>query len=351
MFKSIDPISYSPLHNSSIFKVHFDGHLCRVWQDENEVLSANVEAMNNEMRFYILSAKLAVEFSNGAKSDFYTAFIFSLDYFFSHYVDLKSIRIKALDDVLKQIPPQGFLFEHGELKISRIDFYQLSCAWHREKITSSVEQLSNSEKWTVTEDRKHPVRTTLQEGLCYRRYIPSIAKTLTFRTVDIERDLEKFYNWHNQPRVYDLWDLNKSKEDLKVYLTKGLQDPHQIPMIMEFDGEPAGYFEVYWAAEDRLAPYYDYQAYDRGFHFLIGEPQFLGSENTGQAVRSIMHFIFLDDPRSMRVVAEPRSDNKKVLKYVQLVPGWRFIKEFDFPHKRAALLMANREDFFGDGAL
>lgn len=35
-------------------------------------------------------------------------------------------------------------------------------------------------------------------------------------------------------------------------MEKGLKDPHQIPMLVEMDGEPLGYYEMYWVPEDRL---------------------------------------------------------------------------------------------------
>lgn len=218
------------------------------------------------------------------------------------------------------------------LTLHRNEFYQTPCAWLRAKNIAQTQ-------------------ANLKNGIHYRRYIPEIEKTLSFRQVEVEKDLKIFHQWQNQPRVYDLWDLNKPIEELREYLQKTLQDPHTIPMILSFDDEPVGYFEVYWAVDDRIAPYYDVQTYDRGFHFLIGNKKHLGSEKTGAAVRSVMHMIYLDEPLTQRIVAEPRSDNKMVLKYTQLVPGWKFIKEFDFPHKRAALLIAERADFFGGGAL
>ena len=193
---------------------------------------------------------------------------------------------------------------------------------------------------------QHQLRPFKKEGIYYQNYYPEIDKNLTLRSINIEADLDLFHEWHHQPRVAYLWDLNWPKEKLKEYLLKTQDDPHMISMILEFDQEPVGYFEAYWAKEDRIAPYYEVEDYDRGFHFLIGNKCYLGRQNTCAAVRSIMHFIFLDESRTNRIVVEPRSDNQKVLKYAQLVPGWRFIKEFDFPHKRAALLMADRDDFF-----
>jgi hypothetical protein len=97
-------------------------------------------------------------------------------------------------------------------------------------------------------------------------------------------------------------------------------------------------------ASDNRPPIYD--KFDRGFHFLIGERKFLGIKNTDAVLKSVVHYLFLDDPRTLKIMAEPRSDNKKVLQYVDYFPVWRRIKEFDFPHKRAVLLECTRERLF-----
>lgn len=46
--------------------------------------------------------------------------------------------------------------------------------------------------------------------------------------------------------------------------------------------------------------------------------------------------------RTQRVVAEPRADNAKMIGYMQS-QGYHRLKSSTFPHKRAALMMQNRE--------
>ncbi|MFA5584577.1 MAG: GNAT family N-acetyltransferase, partial [Bacteriovoracaceae bacterium] len=142
------------------------------------------------------------------------------------------------------------------------------------------------------------------------------------------------------------WELNQEKEELEKYIKDGLDKKHQIPMIVELDDTPVGYFEFYWVKEDRLGPYYDARPYDRGFHFLIGNKRFLGKANTDAITHSALHFIYLDDQRTDYVMAEPRYDNNKVLKYADETIGWDALKVFDFPHKRAVLLQNTRTRFF-----
>ncbi len=320
MTNSIRKIKFHPPQSKQSFTIHLDANFCTVESETNELVVASVEKSADRLLLKITSLE--------SQPNLHQMLHVALDFLFGQNADLRSATIYA----------------DQKIEISRAAFYQLPSPWH------FAQQQNKPETLIITNERQHPKRPILTAGTHYRRFVSSINKTISFRTVDIEKDLAIFHNWHNQPRVYDLWDLNKPIDELRTYLEKALADKHLIPMIAEADGAPIGYFEIYWAAEDRLAPYYDYEAYDRGFHFLIGERRFLGRDNTSAVVTSVMHMIFLDDERTKRIVVEPRADNKKVLLYAELVPGWKFIKEFDFPHKRAALLMAKRDDFFSAGA-
>lgn len=232
--------------------------------------------------------------------------------------------------------------DHQKITISRSEFFQFAPYW----IKSSEKDLYPV-IWTTTNNVSHPVRHNPEKGaLLYERYIYEINKTIVFRVIDPDKDLRVFSMWHNQARISAYWELEGEKEKHLEYIKKNLNDPHLLPALLEINGEPAGYFEFYWVKEDRLGPYYDSSDFDRGFHFLIGERKFLGLKNTDAVLKSVVHFLFLDDPRTLKVMAEPRSDNKKVLKYVDSFPVWRRVKEFDFPHKRAVLLECTRERLF-----
>lgn len=336
----VEKLSYQPAYDGVNYKVEFDGKLCRVESADHDTLVANVEKMDDTLR-------LAINPFEQHKNPSQLLAV-ALDYLLGHQPEIQKVTVGATSDLLNHPYLKQFQRENSELVLSRGQFYQWPQAWqHKDAVQSDS---VGSEIMITTDERPHPKRPQVQLGLQYKRYVPALGKTISFRTVDVEKDLDVFHHWHNQAYVYDLWDLNKPKDELKTYLEKGLKDPHQIPMMVEIDNEPVGYFEIYWIAEDRLGPYYDHKAYDRGFHFLIGNKNFLGRETTCAIVRSVMHMIYLDDYRTEQIAVEPRADNKKVIRYSLLVPGWRFVKEFDFPHKRAALLIADREAFFA-GAL
>ena len=58
-----------------------------------------------------------------------------------------------------------------------------------------------------------------------------------------------------------------------------------------------------------------------------------------------MHYLFLDDPRTMSVVGEPKYTNSSVLMY-DFMNGFGLEKFVDMPQKRSAFVRCSRERFF-----
>jgi len=218
----------------------------------------------------------------------------------------------------------------------RAGFFQIPDLWLRSQPASLFPELPAE---------GHPLRPPQPEGLVYARRDPAIGMAISFEAIAIERDLDLFHRWMNDGRVAFFWELARSKEDLRAYLERLQADPHAFGLIGAFDDEKAGYFEVYWGAEDRLGTHYDAHPFDRGWHGLIGNARFLGRARTAAWLRALTHLLFLDDVRTAKVVGEPNAAHRKLLRYADEL-AYRKVKEFDFPHKRAALMHCDRADFF-----
>jgi RimJ/RimL family protein N-acetyltransferase len=199
----------------------------------------------------------------------------------------------------------------------------------------------------MTAGRYHPRRPAKPKGTVYQRFIPWLEREIAFTVADAETDLAAFHRWMNDEQVNTIWEDAGSIGKHREILEERIADPHVLPLIGSFADIPFGYFEVYWAKENRLGPFYDADDYDRGWHVAIGEPDYRGKKWISAWLPSLMHFIFLDDPRTKRIVGEPRASHEQQIRNLDR-SGFAKVKHFDFPHKRALLVMLGRERFFGD---
>ncbi|MFV8755861.1 GNAT family N-acetyltransferase [Nannocystaceae bacterium ST9] len=198
---------------------------------------------------------------------------------------------------------------------------------------------------THTGSIEHPRRPSESTSRLYWRRCPAIDRTFTLRTFDRERDFDRFCAWMNDPVVAEFWEQAWPRERLREYIDQRLADPHVIPAIGSFDDRPFAYFEIYWAKEDRLGPHYAADDYDRGFHMAVGDAEFRHRGFGRQWFLSMAHFLFLDDPRTQRLVGEPRIDQARVRAW-STSTAWEEAGEIQFPHKRAVLMILTRERFF-----
>ena len=226
----------------------------------------------------------------------------------------------------------------GEYRCERGQFWQLPAPW----ITAASPY---PERMVISDGKRHPQRPPKPTGELYRRFDARLGSWISLRALDIDSDLERFNRWQNSPRVLAFWQEGGDLDQHRAYLQKLHDDPHALTLIGCFDDQPFAYFEAYWAKEDRIAPFYAVDDYDRGIHMLVGEDSHRGPHKVASWLAALTHFLFLDDPRTRRVVAEPRADNARMIDHMQNL-GYYREKEFDFPHKRAALMAIGRERFF-----
>lgn len=200
--------------------------------------------------------------------------------------------------------------------------------------------------YVMSGDKRHPTRPQKPVGEVYRRHMPRFRADFSLRTIDIEGDLATFNRWMNLDSVAAFWNERGDLDQHRAYLKTIEADPHTISFVGCFDDAPFAYFEMYWAKEDRVSPFYDVQDYDRGLHLLVGDPRHQGPGKVEAWFRALLHYMFLDDPRTQRLIGDPRIDHVRWIEYMQK-QGFVRLKEFDLPHKRSELIFIERETFFG----
>jgi hypothetical protein len=209
-------------------------------------------------------------------------------------------------------------------------------------------------QYVFTNNIRHPVRPKppRQGEVFYTRYVPSVGQYLSFRVascsskplrhrgpvsfpvstprnslmsaseslspsmaslnMDLKSDAEYLHKWMNDPRVSHFWGEAGDLSHQEEFLKNGLKSKNSFPVIGCWDGKPFGYFEIYWVKEDNLGKHVPIVSdWDRGFHCLVGEQEFRGAHRVKIWLSALVHYCWLADNRTERVMLEPRVDNAK----------------------------------------
>ena len=259
---------------------------------------------------------------------------------------LDCFQIELADgDLIRRLMEAGAIEQRGNRLIVRPEsFFQQPRSWLG-SVPSSYPEVS-----TLTNGAVHPQRPPKPAGRVYSRFIPWLNTQLGFHVADIEADLPHFHRWMNDPRVAAIWEDSGDLSYHRDFIAGRLADPRTLPLIGTFGGVPFGYFELYWAKEDRIGPHYEADGYDRGWHVAIGEDDFRGKAFVSAWLPSLMHYMFLADPRTRRIVGEPIHHHTQQIRNLDR-SGFAKVKHIQFPHKKALLVMLLRERFFMDRLL
>ena len=260
--------------------------------------------------------------------------------------ELSCFEIELADDALaRRLLSTGAIEQRADRLIVRPEtFFQQAKPWLG-GIPSAYPEVP-----VMTNGALHPQRSPKPLGRVYSRFIPWLNTQLGFHVADVEADLPHFHRWMNDPRVAAIWEDSGDLSYHRDFIAGRVADPRTLPLIGTFGGVPFGYFELYWAKEDRIGPHYDADGFDRGWHVAIGEDDFRGKAFVSAWLPSLMHYMFLADPRTRRIVGEPIHHHIKQIRNLDR-SGFAKVKHIQFPHKKALLVMLLRERFFMDRLL
>jgi RimJ/RimL family protein N-acetyltransferase len=171
--------------------------------------------------------------------------------------------------------------------------------------------------------------------------LPDPWRRAEWRRLDPDADLDVLYGWMHAPHVAPYWELNVPAAELAGYLRTASRDPHRDALLGVLDGEPASYWEAYWAEQDRLATFCPIEPYDQGVHLLIGPVGLTGRGLGRHLLAEVARWQFQREPRTRRLLAEPDARNGRSIRLFERC-GFRREAELVLPEKRAVLMVAHR---------
>ncbi len=163
-----------------------------------------------------------------------------------------------------------------------------------------------------------------------------------FRTIDPRADVDLLHTWLHAPHVRPWWDdVARPPADLVRYLETQTGAGHSEALLASLAGRPIGYFEVYWAARDPLAGFYDADEHDQGVHLLLGPADLQGRGLGAALLDAVAGWQLGRQPATRRVVAEPDARNTRAHRAFARA-GFSPRGLLDLPAKQALLMVRER---------
>ena len=184
---------------------------------------------------------------------------------------------------------------------------------------------------------KHKIK---RNGIVFTNFISDLG-SISFRPLNIEKDIQIIHSWVNQEYAQYWGMLGKSLEEVTQEYEKITQ--HSDVFIGLVNGTISFLLERYNPRKDAIGDYYKVQEYDCGMHVIVAPVAKPIHQFTWHVFTSIMKFIF-NDLTIQRVVVEPDVRNEKMFAICQKV-GFVNDEIVKLPHKIAQLAFCTREQF------
>ncbi|MER7624563.1 GNAT family N-acetyltransferase [Streptomyces sp. NPDC126503] len=172
--------------------------------------------------------------------------------------------------------------------------------------------------------------------------LPLLGGRWTARVARAEgADLDLVHGWMQSPHIDAFWHQAWPRERWYEEIAGHLAGDAILPVLVDLDGRPLAYIEVYRVTRDRLAGHYPHLPHDLGLHIAIGDAEKTGRGLGRTLLRVLADGLLAADPACVRVVAEPDITNEPSLRAFEAA-GFRPAGKVEFPDKTAALMVRPR---------
>jgi len=180
-------------------------------------------------------------------------------------------------------------------------------------------------------------------GDLFSKFSMELDGYISFRSFDLERDIDLIYDWVNQPYALAFWQMNGDKKLLIQTYSVILSNPHAHSFIGLLDGQPICQIDVYRVLADELSNHISVTPEDCGMHLLMAPNQNAVKGLTKSVVAAFLKFYFSFSMANC-MYGEPDTKNNKATRLLECL-GFEYLKEVTLSYKTASLYSLRRENF------
>jgi RimJ/RimL family protein N-acetyltransferase len=154
-------------------------------------------------------------------------------------------------------------------------------------------------------------------------------------------DAELVADWMGRPHLAKTWEYDWPVARWRQHLRVQLDGTYSLPVVGSISGTPHTYFELYRAAKDSIAEYYEADPHDIGLHVAIGEPDDVHQGLAAQVFPFLIGGVFDGDVACCRILFDPDHRNVAARQACEYF-GCQYLGEHDMPNRRMALYAYER---------
>jgi hypothetical protein len=183
--------------------------------------------------------------------------------------------------------------------------------------------------------------------IIFSRFSGLLQKEISFRSFDLDLDLEMIHRWVNMDYTRQFWRLSWTKDKLYELYYSIQRNSNGHSYIGLLDRQPVCQFDVYRVLADEIARFMPTGPQDCGFHLLM-------APNTnpvpGLSLSVITSYLdyFFSFPQATAMYAEPDIHNHRSNQLVKRA-GFRFQHQILMSYKTANLYSITKEQFHAYG--
>lgn len=177
----------------------------------------------------------------------------------------------------------------------------------------------------------------------YSYFVTELDGLLSFRSLDLETDLDTIFYWVNQVYARRFWQLNGSKELVRKTYETILNNPRAHSFIGELNGIPICQIDIYGIMGEEMEGHIPAAELDCGLHLLMLPTKEMQKGWSFYALKNFQRFYFSFANHQL-LIAEPDQENVLANKLAMDV-GFQFSKTIRLSNKTANLYTLYREDF------